>query len=1424
MLDCLNSKYSVCSSMVRCLRWIAILCFAYSCQPADQAEHQENRQPQDPMIPVHMTIRVHTGHKDTITRDRLNIYGVKAGKPDTIPVNKPKTVYTDDLWKIEPDTTKLRRIRPGMHGLPHPRVYHVPEPTKKSFTEQLISGNYTVQHGDTLFAPVITRAGQPEAIPAMPMRMKDQAGFNVRYISTEQGLLDPEIISMFQDSRGYLWFGSSSSGVCVYDGMTLKYFTTREGLPDAQVRCMLEDRSGNIWLGTPQGLVKYDGRYFTHYMIAECIDVRSLFETKQGTLWIGTGAGMMEVNGADWTVYGQREGLMNHEITGITKDDQGNIWTSEKEGIYKFDGTKFTFYRSHQDLVGSDFSSAFKDSRGDLWFTSDGGIRKYDGTAFALIPSRSNVFPGWPDILSFIHTSSVAEDSGGKIWIATTRGGLNMHDGKSFIHYKAEHGFNNYLIKVLIDENNNPWLGTAGNGVMQFQPNSFRYFSQLEEPGAGAVRSVLEDDEGRIRIATDGGGLYTCDGEHFFVMRAEQGLITDGIYGMIRDRDGNIWLNYRWSLDKLDGDSVINYELFHWEQGKLMTISECIFADKQGNIWIGTEKDGLKKLAHDSFIPVSLKIELPGGSNKVTGQGFISCILEDKKGNLWLGTFDMGLLKYDGESIIQYYHEDPSDPVVIYSIYEDTPGNLWMGTLNHGIIRYDGRSFAALTEKQGLCNNHVTSIIEDRSGKLWIGTHNGLSLISPKKEGAWDITNFGASYGLKNVSFNPNSVCLDSRDRLWWGTGHILTMLDLNNFQISTPPPKVQLTDIRLNNEFIDFGRLMDSDTGSRFKNVYYSDAAPFFNYPIDLELPHNLNHLTFKYSAIYWTAPGSVRFQYILQGLEDDWSMMTSDNQADYRNISPGSYVFKVRAFGRDGKVSNQVEYPFRIRRPWWFRWWAFTLYGISVVLLMWYIVLFILSRERIKAGMKLKQVEVEKMQELDQMKSRFFANISHEFRTPLTLILGPVENMLRRKDKEDASHKEELGIIHRNARRLQQLINQLLDISKLETGKVRLEVSEGNLSEFIRRIVLSFLSLAESRSINYIYDLPETPPQVYFDRDKVEKIITNLLSNAFKFTPAGGKIRIRMKYEPGVPEMSGGSETPGYAVISVSDTGKGIPGDQLERIFDRFYQVSSSDSRLYEGTGIGLSLTRELVDICRGEIRVESEPGKGSVFTVTLPVSGEKFHEDEIVEPADEMQKVDEIEPEVITEAITGEIEPGKDHPAETRSEKQVILVVEDNADLRKYISSNLEDQYRLKEAENGLTGLEAAIETIPDLIITDLMMPEMDGIELCNRIRKDQRINHIPVVMLTAKADKASKLEGLETGADDYLVKPFDVDELRVRVKNLIQQRKSLRKKYQDEFVESDPFTTKIHGLENEFLSKVVDCIQKHMEEHEFGVEQL
>ncbi len=556
------------------------------------------------------------------------------------------------------------------------------------------------------------------------------------------------------------------------------------------------------------------------------------------------------------------------------------------------------------------------------------------------------------------------------------------------------------------------------------------------------------------------------------------------------------------------------------------------------------------------------------------------------------------------------------------------------------------------------------------------------------------------------------------------------------------------------------------------------------------------------------------------MDGMNNNWSSPTDEAKADYRNMPNGTFTFVVRAIGEAQKWSEPFEYTFTIHPPWWFAWWAIVIECVIAISLLIIIIRFRERNLKQRALMLEQKVDdktheiLEQRKEVDELKSRFFANISHEFRTPLTLILGPMEDAAKKRSERIELNRDIFGVMHRNARRLQQLINQLLDVSKLETGNVKLQVSEGSLDELVKTIVISYESLAASKQIKLAFNLPEASGNVYFDRDKVEKILSNLLSNAFKFTSAGGEVHVSLRYD-----HSDGHQ---FAEIIVSDTGIGIAAEKLENIFDRFYQVNDSDTRTEEGTGIGLALTKELVDLYRGEISAESTSGKGSTFRVKIPVSIEQFTEDEILKVVGEDEVINEkVDPDLVQEEPS-DIESGDRDGQEKSKDGPIILVVEDNADLSNYIVSILDKGYRVLTAQNGIEGLELATENIPDLVISDVMMPHMDGLEMCGKLKSDEKTSHIPVVMLTARADRGSKMEGLETGADDYIIKPFDAEELKVRVRNMIDQRKKLIEKFRKEF-ESDSAESVVPPGD-QLLEKLMSILNQHLADPEFNIAQL
>ncbi len=590
------------------------------------------------------------------------------------------------------------------------------------------------------------------------------------------------------------------------------------------------------------------------------------------------------------------------------------------------------------------------------------------------------------------------------------------------------------------------------------------------------------------------------------------------------------------------------------------------------------------------------------------------------------------------------------------------------------------------------------------------------------------------------------------------------------------------------------------------------------------LRYGYEMNSIRFDFSATSFDLPEANQFQSRLVGFDDQWSAWTTEVQREFTNLSEGDYYFEVRSQNVHGMVGQAAGFRFEISPPWFRSWWAYLLYlaGAGAI-----IALIVKSRvrqlerktEELEAMIAKRTTQVrqqaEKLQEIDKLKSRFFANISHEFRTPLTLILGPLQDVMGKVS--DGNLKQELGLVRRNAGKLLGLINQLLDLSRLESGKMDLQLQQGNFSTFLRGLVVSFSSLAEQKQISLQLQIEEdtaekVDQELYYDRDKIEKIINNLLSNAFKFTPDGGRIQVIASVEKA--ENQAGEELH----IRVADTGVGIPVERLPYIFDRFYQVDSAHTREYEGTGIGLALTKELIERHYGRIAVESKSGAGSTFVVALPLGKNHLRElDQILDAetvADPQATTAETEAEIIAQPAP---------PMTPADQTTIVLVIDDHIDIRRYIRGRLGDHYQILEADNGEAGVAMAIEHVPDLIVSDVMMPKMDGYGVCEAVKTNPKTSHIPVILLTAKAGEESKLAGLETGADDYLTKPFSSDELQVRVRNLIELRRKLREKFRREGI-LQPEALEVTSVEEVFLLELKKVLEDHMAEEDFSIDVL
>ena len=574
------------------------------------------------------------------------------------------------------------------------------------------------------------------------------------------------------------------------------------------------------------------------------------------------------------------------------------------------------------------------------------------------------------------------------------------------------------------------------------------------------------------------------------------------------------------------------------------------------------------------------------------------------------------------------------------------------------------------------------------------------------------------------------------------------------------------------------------------------------------ITVPYENNVIGFEFAALDFTSPGENEYAYQMVGFDNDWVFAGNRRSATYTNLDPGAYTFRVKASNNDGVWNEQgTSIEIIILPPPWRTWWAYSLYslfGIGVLLIS---RREIIKRERLRNEIQLKRVEADRYHELDTLKSRFFANISHEFRTPLTMLLGPIEKRL--SNATDASDKKELSIMRNNASRLLTLVNQLLDLSRLESGSLKLQCRQLNLNKLIERVSSQFASMADSRNITFQIDASEAV-DLFADAEKVEKIITNLLSNAFKFTAAHGSIRLSIGKSATDKQFPVGS-----AKITVKDTGIGINDDDLPRIFDRFYQVDNTTTRQYEGSGIGLALVKELVDFHHGSVAAESIAGEGTCFTILLPLGKEHLTRDELVLTPAEKLPLDQ--PPAMTDSLeeVDDIDAGPSMPK--------LLIIEDNADLRYYLRSCLSGKYNVVESPDGTDGYQKALEQIPDLVVTDLMMPGMDGIELCEKLKAEEKTSHIPIILLTAKVDHSTKLDGLKKGADDYITKPFSPDELLTRVENLITIRRNLQQKYSRQ-LRLMPSAIDVVSMEDRFVKKVMTVIEQYMEDTSFSVDVL
>lgn len=1277
----------------------------------------------------------------------------------------------------------------------------------------------------------------------------DQLSF--KHITEKQNLSSNTVLSILQDSRGFMWF-ATSVGLCRYDGYRIKVYLTD---PSDSISLsgnftysnLIEDIHGNLWIGTlSNGLNRYNRSTETFTRFKHDADdeaslshnkVHTILEDRSGIIWVGTDSGLNMLNDSIeyFNHYLPEDNSPEHpanKILSLFEDSEGELWVGTGEGVYTFDRNKKIFHifnpkiQPSEEITNKSINAIHEDLNGTLWFGTSWGLFKYDRN----IPKLFHLFPDEMDDESLSNNSinHIYEDpfyKGEYLWISSDWG-LNKLDIKSGKVSRIYHDpddpssiGSNSIHATYIDKNGRLWLATehAGISYTDFITNRFNYIhiepSQTDATGYTAT-TFIEDEKGNLLVGTIQGGLFKYNTQLQLISSYEDDIFDKNslgwsfIFNLVLEPDNNLLIstygNGLFRLNLLSSD-LESYSFRNKDSIFLKPIIREVYEDSQGYIWVGT-KEGLYFSKDNSERLLQLI------DNTILGTNQIHALCEDKLGGFWVGTIGQGLFYLPAENrntleFIQFKNEtgdrNSLSNDLISCITEDLQGQLWIGT-GDGLNRFEreDNSFIRYFSREVPGANFVIYITEDNSGYLWMNTQAGLVRFSPNRSGEHQFRVYSIDDGLPFDDIYPHFSYFSNDSRMFIGgkqeSGNGFFWFYPDSLKENSQIPPIAITEFKVRNEAIS----LDSS----------------INEIEQINLSYHQNYFSFEFSALNFINPEKNQYAYKLEGLDNDWIYSGTRRFVSYSGIKPGNYVFRVRGSNNDGYWNDTGKsIRISISPPRWKTWWAYSLYVLFIVGLIYAWRRYDLNRQRLKQELKFEHVESKKLKELDSMKSRFFANISHEFRTPLTLILGPVEKiMVKIKDKNTL---QDLHMVQRNAWRLQKLINQLLSLSKLESGKLKLQTKEVNIISVIRSYVQSFESLANQKRIilNFKSD-PEYLP-LYVDQDKIEQILNNLLSNAFKFTTEGGRIEVSIRTNQTVTDK---------VSIEVSDTGSGISEDKLSHIFDRFYQVDDSHNKEHEGTGIGLALTKELVELHYGTIKVESRLGKGTIFIVSLLKGKDHLKPEEIIE----LGAVDVPKYSIKESVKHGDqfTEPGilksfiEDENDDT---KPLLLIVEDNDDMRSYIQSFLTTKYRLIEAINGEMGLHEAIEKIPDLVISDIMMPKMDGIELCRRLKTDERTSHIPVILLTAKASMEDRLEGLETGADDFITKPFDSQELQVRVNNLVEQRRKLREIFSKEIesLNNSPlFQVPNIGIslrDKKFLLKAVGVIDQHLSDPDFSV---